>query len=105
MTVHQLQTLIFTQPGVFSRSYKGPFKPNGQYFFVIFAAFRKDEAYRNYYFFVGVHSNIFIHQLSLKVSKYKVANIQEWYHNTICNILRSDYTSTDCSNTTVEEYE
>ena len=22
-----------------------------------------------------------------------------------CNILRSDYTSTDCSNTTVEEYE
>ena len=29
------------------------------------------------YLFVGVYTNIFIHQLSLKVSKYKVAQIQE----------------------------
>ena len=34
MTVHQFQSFIFAQPGVFSRSYNGPFKPNGQYIFM-----------------------------------------------------------------------
>ena len=53
MTIHQLQALIFAQPGVFSRSYKGPFKPNGQYFFCNFAAFRRDEAIKMITYLLG----------------------------------------------------
>ena len=68
-------------------SYRQLFSPSQAYFqevindplnqtdniFFNFAAFRMDEDY----LFVGVYTNIFIHQLLLKVSKYKVAQIQE----------------------------
>ena len=85
-------------------SYRHLFLPSRAYFqevtkdplnqtdniFCNFAAFRKDEDY----LFVGVYTNIFIHQLALKVSKYKVAKIQEWYR--IVSI-RSVYTSNACT--------
>ena len=61
MTANQLQTPIFTQPVIFSISYKGPFKPNGQYFFCNFAALRKGEAIEiRLLIFWCIHQHIYI---------------------------------------------